>query len=191
MVNIIIVLLLTAAIMLFPIFLTVNFYMDVSTKKAWFSLYVLHMIKIYGGYATIYKEGIAFHLTKNKAVLLPYKEAINTRKKFEITRGFFVAAYSHVIELGAEELNSVTIQLTSLLNIASNILGIILIAKKNCHSYKGDVILQNNQACVKFSSRLVFAFNLLILVVAITKIILEKILEKKAAHDKKIKQKNQ
>ena len=96
-----------------------------------------------------------------------------------------------MIELGAEELNSVTIQLTSLLNIASNILGIILIAKKNCHSYKGDVIFRNNQACVKFSSRLVFAFNLLILVVAITKIILEKILEKKAAHDKKIKQKNQ
>ncbi|MFQ7036068.1 MAG: hypothetical protein ACLRTQ_10580 [Candidatus Borkfalkia sp.] len=41
----------------------------------------------------MYKEGIAFHLTKKKAVLLPYKELGNTRKKFEITDGFQVYSY--------------------------------------------------------------------------------------------------
>ena len=59
---------------LFPIFLNVNAFVDGKEKKGCFGIYLFRFFKIYGGYATLYKEGIAFHLTKKKAVLLPYKE---------------------------------------------------------------------------------------------------------------------
>ena len=88
---------------LFPIFLNVNAFVDGKEKKGCFGIYLFRFFKIYGGYATLYKEGIAFHLTKKKAVLLPYKELGNTRKKFEITDGFQVYSYHQIVEIGNRE----------------------------------------------------------------------------------------
>ena len=59
---------------LFPIFINLNAFVDIGQKKGCFGIYLMRFIKIFGGYATLYNQGIVFHLTKNKAILLPYRE---------------------------------------------------------------------------------------------------------------------
>ena len=51
---------------------------------------------MYGGYATLYRHGIAFHLTENRAVLLPFSEMAAARNKieFKLTRGFYLYGFS-------------------------------------------------------------------------------------------------
>lgn len=44
---------------LFPIFLNVNAFVDGKEKKGCFGIYLFRFFKIYGGYATLYKEGIS------------------------------------------------------------------------------------------------------------------------------------
>ena len=163
--------------LLFPVFLNVNIFVDVHARKMYFSFYVLRLIKIYGGYATLYDEGIAFHLTKNKAVLLPYREIINTRQKFEITRGFYVFAYSHTLEVGTEDASR-AVTLSALAQIVSGIVAGYIFSERKCVSFKTDLILYANKKCLKASGRIVLVFNFLILFIAAFKIFLQKVLEK-------------
>lgn len=184
MINVsILAVLLSAIVLLFPIFLNVNFFIDLQDKKGWFSLYVLHSIKIYGGYATLYKEGIAFHLTDRKAILLPYSEMINTRQKFEITRGFRLLTYSHVLEIGSSEDDAYVFAAAALLRVLSDAFGTFCLKGKNCESYHGDIVVRCGQSSAKASVHFVLLFNLAILLMAAGKIVLGKIMEKKKEHE--------
>lgn len=189
--NIIIVSVLSVAILLFPVFLNVNLYIDLNDKKGWFSFYILHSIKIYGGYASLYKEGIAFHLTDRKAVLLPYGDMVNMRQKFEITRGFRLLTYSHVIEIGLSDHDAQIFAAAVLLRRISDFFGTYFIVKKNCQSFHGDIVVRCGENCAKASIHFVLFFNLIILMIAIFKILLGKIMEKFAEHERKIKQKSE
>lgn len=163
--------------LLFPVFLNINLFIDLHSRKLYFAFYVLHFIKIYGGYATLYDEGIAFHLTKNKAALLPYREIINSGQKFEITQGFYVLAYSHTFEIGTEDA-SVGVTFSALVQIVSAIVAGYIFSGRKCASFKTDLILYANKKCLKASGRVVLVFNFLILFIAAFKIFLQKILEK-------------
>ena len=93
----------TVVQLLFPMFLNITLYADVRERKLYFSLYILRIFKVYGGYATLYRHGIAFHLTENRAALLPFSEMAAARNKFEfkLTRGFYLYGFSGVTEIGA------------------------------------------------------------------------------------------
>ena len=65
-----------AIFLFFPVFLTANVFADVKARKGYFSFYLMRFIKIYGGYATLYDRGIAFHLTGRKARPLPFLEIV-------------------------------------------------------------------------------------------------------------------
>ena len=183
--------LLAVAGLLFPILLTVNLYLDAESKKGWFSVYILRTIKIYGGYASLYGEGIAFHLTKNKAALLPFKDMASAPKKFEITRGFYIAAYSHVLEIGAENYEASVYVAAMLARFCSDVFGLWLYSRKRCQSFKGDVVVRSGQNCFKASMRAVLLFNLAILMLASVKIFLSKILGKISENERKSEQKSE
>lgn len=184
----IIAFLISVFLLLFPIFLTVNVYLDLGKKRMWFSLYVLHGIKIYGGYVTLYEQGIAFHLTEKKAVLLPFKEFINAPNKFKITRGFSVLACNHVVEVGTELDENVLIA-TAALRLLSDFFGVYLMRKKQCDAYRGDIFLRLGWNNFRVSLRALLAFNLLLVLIAGAKIILQKIWEW-CIHERKGKQKS-
>ena len=80
-----------AAVLLLPIVLSIHLYLDVGEKKLYFGVYVLRVIKLFGGYAAPVRGGVAVHLSRRKAVLLPYAELFAAGKKFEIARCFAVA----------------------------------------------------------------------------------------------------
>lgn len=163
--------------LLFPIFIRINVFADVAQKKIYFSLYLFRLFKLYGGYLTFDKNGMVFHITDKKAVLLPYCEMIDTRKKFEVTRGFLVLKYSQVAEIGYSDDAAFGILIVSLVNIFTGIAAGYLAVKKNCSAFSGDVILREDQDCCKISFSATVMFNFAILLVAGIKILLRKIAE--------------
>lgn len=96
---------LTILFLLFvPFFFSLRTYFDVKTKKVAFSLFFFNLIKVFGGYATLYAEGIAFHVRRDKAVLLPLKEMGDQRKKFSFTECFVRTKTCVFTQTGAEYL---------------------------------------------------------------------------------------
>lgn len=174
-----------AVFLLFPIFLSVNIFIDFQEKKGFFSLHILRFIKIYGGYATLYGKGIAFHLTKSKAVLLPFASMLDTGKKFEITKGFYIYAYSGVIEIGAKSRAVLAVAASALVQTAASIAAGFVFNRKKCASFKNDTVIYEENDCVKANFRVILLFNFLIVIIAGLKILLQKIIERVQNHERK------
>ena len=78
-------------------------------RKLGFCIYGYNWIKIIGGYIATYKGGLALHITDKKAILLPYEELNDERKKFSFMRSFRLKTFSLMTETGAEYLFPITI----------------------------------------------------------------------------------
>ena len=72
----------------FPIFISGNLHLDFKRKKYAFCLKLYEKIRIFGGYATLYGDGIALHVSDKRAILMPYKELNSKRKKFSFVKTF-------------------------------------------------------------------------------------------------------
>ena len=165
---------------LFPLFLSIHLYADIKERKLYFSLYILRIFKVYGGYATLYDGGIAFHLTKNRAALLPYSEIVNASNNldFKISRGFVIYAFSRIAEIGAKSEPAAAVLAASLIQIVSGFAAGYVFSRKKCTSFKSDVILYEGSDNIKISVRIILVFNFLVVIMAALKILLQTITEK-------------
>lgn len=165
---------------LFPLFLSIHLYADIKERKLYFSLYILRIFKVYGGYATLYDGGIAFHLTKNRAALLPYSEIVNASNNldFKISRGFYIYAFSSIAEIGAKSEPAAAVLAASLIQIVSGFAAGYVFSRKKCASFKSDVILYEGSDNIKISVRIILVFNFLVVIMAALKILLQTITEK-------------
>ena len=93
-----------AAILFFPIYLETNAHYDMNRKKFAFSVYLYKHIPIIGGYVATYPGGIALHVSKKKAILVPYKQLNSERKRFSIMKTFRLKEFNLTTESGAEYL---------------------------------------------------------------------------------------
>lgn len=159
---------------LFPVFVYADAYMDVQENKAWFSLSLFKYFKIFGGYAQLTKDGVVIHLTKKKAVFLPYSGMGDTRKKFEITDGFQLYKFHQIVETGGSQ-TMWGIMIASLLQSAGGAVCAYFKTKHPFLSLKNGTLLAEN-LCLKYSVQVVTIFNGLVLTIAITKKILEVII---------------
>ncbi|MGN1053295.1 MAG: hypothetical protein ACI4SH_07915, partial [Candidatus Scatosoma sp.] len=141
---------LAVATLFMPIVQTFNAYGDVNAKKLTFSLYLFGFIRLIGGYVTTYKGGAAVHISKKKAILLPYSGMNDERKKFSFVRTFRLLSLSATTETGAEYL-----LYTGAFHVAlKTYLAFTGRAKKS----KTDLWLTDGDA-LKISVRLVFFFT--------------------------------
>ena len=158
---------------LFPIFVNTDIYVDVRENKAWFSL-GLYRLRIFGGYAQIKQGGIVIHLTKKKAVFLPFAQMGNARKKFEITDGFQLYTFRVTVETGGAQ-SPAGILIASALQSFGGAVFSILKTKYPFVSLKNGTLL-SDKPCLKVSFRAVTVFNGLVLAMAFSKKILEAII---------------
>ena len=94
---------LIGSILLFaPIYLTLDGYYDLNRRKLAFAVRVYKFIKILGGYIATYTGGLAIHLSKNKAIIVPYLQINNERKRFSFMRTFRLKSCLLTTETGAE-----------------------------------------------------------------------------------------
>ena len=75
-------------LLLLPVYVRVDAYLDVKENKCWFSISLYKHLKIFGGYGEVRREGIAIHVTKKKAILISYGKMTETKQKFDIAKGF-------------------------------------------------------------------------------------------------------
>ena len=156
---------------LFPVFLFVDSYVDVTKNRAWFSVSLYRFLRIFGGYGQLDREGIALHVTKKTAVFLPFDKMGDTRKKFEITKGFQLYIYHQIVETGGA--NSIYgIFLAAALQGAGGAAFSVLQTKHPFLSLKSSTVL-SEKPCLKLTVRTAFIFNGLVLTIALIKKLLE------------------
>ncbi len=158
----------------FPIFVYVDGYVDAKENKCWFSVSLYRFFKVFGGYLQIKKEGIVFHLTKKKAVILPYKQMAATRKKFEITKGFQLWRFHQTIETGGAEKISGILIAAVLQSVGSAIFSAMQTAHPFLSLRNNTLLSETNN--LKITLQAATVFNGLVLTIAITKKILEAII---------------
>lgn len=157
--------------LLFPVFVHADVYADIRENKCWFALGLYSRIKLFGGYLRIRRDGIAFHLSVKKAVLLPYSEMSDTRKRFEITKGFQVYRYHQIVEVGTNGGGRGILFAALVQSLAAQIYSVLQTAHPFL-SLKNSTLLSEGRT-LKITLRAVLVFNGLVLAVAMSKKILE------------------
>ncbi len=88
----------------FPIYLEADAHYDMNRRKFAFAVYAYKILPIFGGYAATYNGGIALHISKKRAILIPYSKVNDERKKFSIVKTFRLKSFILTTESGAEYL---------------------------------------------------------------------------------------
>lgn len=153
-------------LLIFPFAFTLDAYADVKKKKFSFALHFYDVVKIIGGYVTTYPQGIAFHIGKKKALLMPYKEMDSQRKKFQFTECFKVTAFYVYIQSGAEYfLQTLTVH---------NLLQTFFRINSHKREWKSGLLLTNGDD-LRICTSARFYFNLFMLLQEFIKFLKEKI----------------
>jgi hypothetical protein len=92
-----------------PLALKIVAHYDMNRKKFCFSIYLFSIIKLFGGYVATYPGGFAVHISKKKALLLPYNQVNNERKRFSFMNTFRLHSFVLMTETGAEYLLPMTL----------------------------------------------------------------------------------
>ena len=154
-------------LMLFPVFVDADIYLDARENRGWFSLSLYHFLRLFGGYAQLRQEGIVFHLSKKKAIVLPYGEMSNARKKFEITKGFQLMRLHQLLETGGAQ-NAKSILLAAILSALGGTAYAFLREKRAALSFQSRVIFYN-RPCLKASIGVTAVMNGLVIGIALAK----------------------
>ena len=91
-------------LLFFPIVITTDAHLDINNKKLAFSVYFYRLFKLIGGYIEPYSGGLALHISKKKAILLPYAQMNNERKRFSFLKTFRLSSFTLTTETGVEYL---------------------------------------------------------------------------------------
>ncbi len=91
-------------LLVLPIILVTHLHVDLDKKMAGFSIRLFGFIKLLGGYIRPYAGGIALHVSKNKAILLPFADWKTEQKRISFYKCFRLIACDITTESGAEYL---------------------------------------------------------------------------------------
>lgn len=156
---------------LLPLYVSVEAHVDVRENKCWFRIGLYRFIKILGGYGQLGKDGIALHITKKKAIFIPYAKMADTRKKFEITQGFQLMRFHQIIETGGAE-SIYGIMLGAVSNSIAGSVFSVLQTKYPFVSLKNNLLLTHRTE-LKITLQSEVVLNGLVITVALTKKLLE------------------
>ncbi len=96
--------LLVAFILFFPIYVEMDAHYDMNRRKLAFAVYAYKVLPVFGGYIATYKGGLALHVSKKKAILIPYSKLNSERKRFSFIKTFRLKKFLLTTESGAEYL---------------------------------------------------------------------------------------
>lgn len=165
-----------AVFLFFPIFLTVDGYMDLTENKLFFSLKIFKFIKILGGYIVFHKEGEAIHISKKKAIFRPYSDMKEDEKKFKIFKGFQLYTFRASLELGDESFPAAGLYVTLATQILSQALYPLVRNNRVFMELKNGVLLLHGENALKVTVHFITVFNQLAITIAVVKNILEGII---------------
>jgi len=149
-----------------PFVIELDIHYDMNRKKFGFAVYLYKKIKIIGGYVGTYKGGLALHVSKKKAILVPYSKLNSERKRFSFVKTFRLLSFCLTTETGAEYL-----LLTSVVQTILRAYFFIIGGDKE--NIENNVWLTDDDV-LRVSLNCVIYFNLFILLVNFIKFLKEK-----------------
>ena len=159
---------------LLPLYVRVEAHLDVKENKCWFFAGLYRHIKLFGGYGQLARDGVALHITKKKAIFIPYAKMADTRKRFEIMKGFQLMNLYHIVETGGAD-SIYGIMLGATFNAATGSAFSLLQTRHPFLSLKNNLLLTNRTE-LKLTLETEVVFNGLVLTIALTKKLLEVII---------------
>lgn len=163
----------TVIFLLFPIFASAENYFDWKGKKIWFLLN-LYGFPVVGGYLDFDKEGIGVHFSPEKQKKIAYRELVDTRKKFDFTQGFLLYKIRQIIEIGP---TVPEIVLPAALFLGINGGAMTILRQKNPFLSVKNRLILCEEGAFRVSGKLCTVFNLLIVLIALFKKLLEVLIE--------------
>lgn len=155
------------AILFFPIYIETNAHYDMNRRKLTLGLYLYKIMRIFGGYLATYRGGMAFHVSKKKAIIIPYAQVNKERKRFSIFRTFRLKSLRLTIETGGEYLLPMA--------TAQAILQTYFTLKSDRSHVYQSVLWLNNGDLLRISLQFTVYFNLFIILRFAYKVLKEKI----------------
>lgn len=174
-IKIVLTVILIVIIIIFPIFINVKIFFD-NTNLLRYKISLFNIIRVFCGNIEALEDGIVVHLTRKNAILVPYFELINLRKKFEPIKDFHLIQFISNIEISAEDaLETVGIISFSYL-IFTNVIKCIINTFKPYVNIKTNVNVMEESDIFKIKVGFILVFNLLIVIISAIKILMEKII---------------
>lgn len=163
-------------ILIFPILLNINLIFSAKNKKIYFCVSLFGLIKIFGGYIKLVREGIALHYSENKAIIIPYKNIIGIRKKVKPIKDYHFISINSLIELDTESFIENKVILSYLYVTHNELVCNILSEVKPYLRLKNNVCLYTQKDLFNIYLKSYTIFNILMILLSIIKISLEKII---------------
>lgn len=160
----------------FPVFLTVDGYMDLTANKLYFSLKIFKFIKVIGGYIVFGKDGETIHISEKKAFFRPYADMKEDEKKLKLFKGFQLFSFRASLELGDEDFPAAGLYTALATQLLSQALYPLVQKDRVFMELKNGVLLLHGENALKITVRLVTVFNQFAITIAVVKNILEGII---------------
>ena len=89
-----------ALFLIIPFVFVGDVYADLKRQKVVFSIRLFGFLKIIGGYITVIREGIAFHISRKKAIILKFGDVEAGKKQFSVFKVFRFLRINLLLECG-------------------------------------------------------------------------------------------
>ncbi len=153
-----------------PIFVYADYYANAGANRLWFSL-SLYGVRIFGGYSELRREGIAVHLTKKFALLLPYGKIFDPHRKHVFAKAVRLWEFRQIVEIGGiDRIQAVLV--AAAIGIPSGSIWGYLRTRYPYVSFKNSVVFAKER-CLKLTCRTAIVTNLLSVSIALTKKLME------------------
>lgn len=162
------------AILIFPIYLNIKVFYNKKIKKIFLRVDIFRIIKLVGGYYSFYKDGVAFHIRENKALLFPYNNSLELKNKVKPLKDYHVKKIVFRIDVGTKNQEDLSMLLLYIYVWHNSIVKSVLYNVKPYVEYKNN--LNIFEGCDRLNTFIEFTtiFNLLMIILSLIKIFLEK-----------------
>ena len=177
--------LILVSIIIFPIFINGDFHLSQDKLKLFYKIKVFGFITILKGYAEFIKEGIIIHLTKRKAIILPFENLFEVKRKVEPLKDYHLINFKLNVELGNEENILAPLTTAFIINYIYNYFKWFLHHKKPYFNSDINIFVIDEKNVFEIFLKGTAVFNLLMILISLIKILAGKLIN---AFKQRIKQ---
>ncbi len=171
-----------------PIKINVSAFIIDEIKRAFFNVNAFGFIKIISGYLSFNKYGMAIHITKNKAIVIPYKNFINTKKVIKYYKDFHVNYINILVEVGAKNNLEELITASIIYNFIFNNVAEVIKERKPYVKINSNINIAFNNDYFNLYVKTKLYLNLITIFINLFKILMEKMFNAKRKRKNKIEQ---
>ena len=163
------------AFLIFPFFIGFHIDANYQKKKIFYRIDVFSFIKVLNGYVQAKKDGIFIHLTKRRAIMVPYENIVSIRNKVKPLRDYHVINFNSRLYLGQLDGVLGLTTIAFIYNFVVNNVEWFLYHYKPYFKTRNQVFVLENTNVFNLCINATVVFNFLMVLISLIKILVEKI----------------